>query len=70
MTYKWSNGLEGQSVNLVYNQAGSYLLTLTVQDDDGALDSDTTKITVIGDANLTPTANAGADIGPEPRDLA
>ncbi len=47
-TYRWSNGLIGIAPSHTFETAGVYDLILTVTDDEGLIDSDTVKITVIG----------------------
>ena len=48
---------DGQTTHL-YSDNGTFSATLTVTDDDGALDSDTAEIAV---ANVAPSVNAGTD---------
>ncbi|WP_198673762.1 starch-binding protein [Algibacillus agarilyticus] len=44
--YNWSNQLNGATPSLIYNTAGSYDVTLTVTDDQGATDTDIVNVTV------------------------
>ncbi|MER2492445.1 starch-binding protein [Catenovulum sediminis] len=49
--YQWDNGLTGVAPSLVYNTAGTYLVTLTVTDNLGAIATDEVEITVIANSN-------------------
>ncbi len=53
--------LTGVSPTFVFAIAGSYTVTLTVTDDDGATDTDTVAITVSAVVNDPPVADAGDD---------
>jgi len=46
-TYSWSNNLDGINASLVYETAGTYSVTLTVTDNEGASDSDTLTVSVV-----------------------
>ena len=46
----------------VADQVGDYLLTLTVTDSFGAIDTDTVRVSAMGMVNQTPVANAGVDL--------
>ena len=67
LNYSWdfdaSNGISsdayGVSVEYTYLQVGTYIVTLTVTDIDGASATDTLTVTV---QNTPPTCNAGNDI--------
>jgi G8 domain/Cadherin domain/Bacterial Ig domain/K319L-like, PKD domain/PKD domain len=62
-TYAWSwTGGSASGVNpKVTLPVDTTVITLTVTDDDGAIDTDTVSITVEAAPNLAPTANAGPD---------
>jgi MYXO-CTERM domain-containing protein len=62
-SYEWdfgdgSTGV-GETVSHTYVDAGGYIVTLVVTDDDGATDSDVTTATVSRPDNVSPTADAG-----------
>jgi PKD repeat protein len=63
LTYSWDFGDgavgSGATATHAYTQAGKYLFTLTVTDDDGAVATDTMTITI---QNVVPRANAGSTI--------
>ncbi len=46
VSYKWSNGLSGEKPTMTYNQMGTFQITLTVTDNEGATDTDTFNLTV------------------------
>jgi len=46
ITYQWSNNLSGETASLQYDVAGSYTVTLTVTDNEGASDTDSLQLTV------------------------
>lgn len=64
LTYQWDFGDgspvgNGVSVTYIYpNGPATYVVTLTVTDSDGAMDTDTVQVTV---NNVAPTAEAGPD---------
>ena len=63
LSYNWDLGdttqESGEIVSHAYNTVGTYIITLTVIDDDGAEDTDTATVTVR--VNEPPVANAGSD---------
>jgi len=60
--YRWSNNLTGVTPSAVYNQAGSFSVTLTVVDNEGAQATDTVIVNVTDSPNIAPVADAGDDI--------
>ncbi len=64
VSYVWSeNGSDlatGVSPNVAL-AVGTHAIVLTVTDNDGATDSDELVVTISSPANVSPTANAGAD---------
>jgi len=75
VSYNW-NFKDGatstaQNPNHTYNNSGSYNVTLTVIDDDGATGSDSVAITVNESPNQAPTASASANpvLGEAPLDV-
>ncbi len=46
VSYEWSNGLSGSMVTTSFDAPGTYTLTLTVTDDQGATATDTVVVTV------------------------
>lgn len=62
VSYTWDFGdgasATGPNPGHTYDEAGRYNVTLMVTDNDGAMDSDSTTVT-IGSGNLSPVANAG-----------
>ncbi len=60
-TWDFGDGAVGYGVSPthVYTVAGDYTVVLTVMDNFGATDSDTTVVTVTGEPNTPPIANAG-----------
>lgn len=65
VSYEWDLGngetATGPSVQAIYEEAGDYLVTLTVTDNQGATAVQTTTINVSEDPNLSPTAEFDAD---------
>ncbi len=45
-SYTWDNGLTGVNPTKTYNTPGVYNVTLTVRDNEGAIDTDVVKVTV------------------------
>jgi len=68
--YMWSNGLSGVAPSLVYDEAGRYVVTLTVEDNLGATSTAEVIVNVTAEPNLPPVANAGADMVIAPGDTA
>lgn len=62
-SYAWDfgDGLTGSGAQVthLYAAAGAFVVTLTVTDDDGAIDTDTTLVTVQAPPNALPVARAG-----------
>ena len=56
----------GETAQHSYTTAGSYLVQVTVTDDDGATDDDSTVLTITQDGSIAPTANAGGTYNAEP----
>jgi len=62
--YRWNFG-DGSSEILakqpshIYPSNGEYTVTLTVIDDNGTSDTESTTVTIAGNPNIHPTANAG-----------
>ncbi|MBU2870086.1 starch-binding protein [Colwellia sp. E2M01] len=59
VNYAWSNQLTGINPSMVYSNAGSYVVTLTVTDNQGATSTDTVTITV---TSTTATSIAATSI--------
>lgn len=60
--FSWSDSeIAGDPPSRVYNQAGSFVVTLTVTDDDGAQAFDTVVVNVTVMPNIAPEAVAGAN---------
>jgi len=57
VSYSWSFGGSNASANNTFASAGTYNVTLTVTDDDGATDSSSQSVTVTTPANVAPTAS-------------
>ncbi|MEO0733173.1 MAG: PKD domain-containing protein, partial [Bacteroidota bacterium] len=57
--YDFGNGTtgSGETTSTTYTQAGTFLVTLTVTDDEGATGTATVEITVTEPANMAPAAN-------------
>lgn len=57
----WSGELTGQQPNFTFNSVGTFIVTLSVEDENGLTDDDTMVVTVT--ENQAPTANiSGGDI--------
>jgi spore coat protein CotH len=54
--YQWSNNLSGVSPSLVFDEVGSYVITLTVVDNDDSTDSDELTVTVIAKSVVEPVS--------------
>lgn len=65
VSYAWDLGNgqtgTGSAIQAIYNEAGSYTVTLTVTDDRGATASQTLVIDVSEDSNIAPGADFTAD---------